>query len=231
MRSLLDLTEELAASAGRSRYTYMSDAGVVSYAQRGYQDAAEHLLYKYRNLVRSKVKSYFLVGAEREDLLQVGMIGLWQAIVDYKPEKATSFPAFAKVCIHRHIITAIKAATRQKQLPLNTSLSLEVPSEDELSDWSMSDVLYADLTADPEELVLQWEDSKALQEMLQQLLSEFEWRVLAGYQLGKSYREIADELRCKTKSVDNALARIKRKVSRVNTEGVEGVDFVLDLIS
>src|SRR3954466_4468908 len=156
-----------------SRYIGMPDAQVVAWAQRGYQQAAEHLLYKYRNLVRSKVKSYFLVGAEREDLLQVGMIGLWQALVDYIPDKATSFPAFAKVCIHRHIITAIKAATRQKQLPLNTSLSLEVPSEDEFSDWNMSDILQTDSTTDPEELVIQREDSIALQELLQQLLSEF----------------------------------------------------------
>ena len=219
MRSLIDLTEEIAANAARSRYTNMPDCEVVARAQSGYQDAAEHLLYKYRNLVRSKVKSYFLVGAEREDLLQVGMIGLWQAIIDYKPAKATSFPAFAKVCIHRHIITAIKAATRQKQLPLNQSLSLEVPSEDEFSDWNMSDILHADESSDPEELIIAREDTRAREDMLQQLLSEFEWSVLAGYQLGKSYREIADELRCKTKSVDNALARIKRKVSFVAEEG------------
>lgn len=219
MRSLIDLTEEIAANAARSRYTNMLDCEVVARAQSGYQDAAEHLLYKYRNLVRSKVKSYFLVGAEREDLLQVGMIGLWQAIIDYKPAKATSFPAFAKVCIHRHIITAIKAATRQKQLPLNQSLSLEVPSEDEFSDWNMSDILHADESSDPEELIIAREDTRAREDMLQQLLSEFEWSVLAGYQLGKSYREIADELRCKTKSVDNALARIKRKVSFVAEEG------------
>jgi RNA polymerase sporulation-specific sigma factor len=208
----------------------MLDSEVVSWAQRGYQDASEHLLYKYRNLVRSKVKSYFLVGAEREDLLQVGMIGLWQAIIDYKPAKATSFPAFAKVCIHRHIITAIKAATRQKQLPLNTSLSLEVPSEDEFSDWNMADILHSDSTSDPEELVLQREDNKARQEMLQQLLSEFEWSVLSGYQLGKSYREIADELRCKTKSVDNALARIKRKVSTATGEDVDSLDFAFEAL-
>ncbi|HTE19623.1 MAG TPA: sigma factor, partial [Armatimonadota bacterium] len=107
MRSLVDLTDEMMSGATQSRYSNLADSAVVERAQRGYQDAAEHLLYKYRNLVRSKVKSYFLVGAEREDLLQVGMIGLWQAIVDYKPAKATSFPAFAKVCIHRHIITAI----------------------------------------------------------------------------------------------------------------------------
>lgn len=228
MRSLLDLADEMATSTARSRYADKADSYVVALAQRGYQDAAEHLLYKYRNLVRSKVKSYFLVGAEREDLLQVGMIGLWQAIVDYKPAKATSFPAFAKVCIHRHIITAIKAATRQKQLPLNTSLSLEVPSEDEFCDWNMSDILQSDDTMDPEELVIAREDSKAREELLQQLLSEFEWRVLAGYQLGKSYREIADELRCKTKSVDNALARIKRKVSTVSDENLEGIEFAFE---
>jgi RNA polymerase sporulation-specific sigma factor len=209
---LVDAVAEETPCPGLLRYASLPDASAVARAQAGEEAAAEHLLYKYRNLVRSKVKSYFLVGAEREDLLQVGMIGLWQAIVDYEPSKATSFPAFAKVCIHRHIITAIKAATRQKQLPLNTSLSLEVPSEDELHDWSMSDILHADLTADPEELLLRREDNKQLAERLQRLLSEFEWQVLSGYQLGKSYREIAIELRCKTKSVDNALARIKRKV-------------------
>lgn len=219
MDTLVDLIPEDPQVAGSFRLDD-EDIEIVARAQRGQQSAAELLLYKYRNLVRSKVKSYFLVGAEREDLLQVGMIGLWQAIIDFEPSKATSFPAFAKVCIHRHIITAIKAATRQKQAPLNTSLSLEVPSEDEVSEWNMSDILHTDLTADPEELVLRREDSKQLEELLQRLLSEFEWQVLSGYQLGKSYREIASELRCKTKSVDNALARIKRKVSLSPLDGM-----------
>ena len=221
MRSLVDLTDETVMGLVRSRYANMPDSAVVARAQQGYEDAAEHLLYKYRNLVRSKVKSYFLVGAEREDLLQVGMIGLWQAIVDYRHDKATSFPAFAKVCIHRHIITAIKAATRQKQVPLNTSLSLEVPADDDSSDWNMADVLQTGDEDDPEELLLRTEDSRRLHSLLFQMLSEFEWRVLAGYQLGKSYREIARELHCKTKSVDNALMRIKRKVSAASGEGIE----------
>ncbi len=193
----------------------MPDREIVIRAQRGEERAAEFLLYKYRNLVRTRVKSYFLVGAEKEDLLQVGMIGLWQAIVDFRWERAISFPAFAKVCIQRHIITAIKTATRQKQMPLNTSLSLESPSEDSGADWNLSDILASSNVLDPEELVLQIEDTKLLHQMLQHLLSDFEWRVLAGYQVGKSYREIASELRCKTKSVDNAFARIKRKVSTV----------------
>jgi RNA polymerase sporulation-specific sigma factor len=220
MRELLN-PHDTALVAEHSRYERLPDFEVVRLAQSGRQDAAEHILYKYRNLVRSKVKSYFLVGAEREDLLQVGMVGLWQAIVDYRHDKATSFPAFAKVCIHRHIITAIKAATRQKQVPLNTSLSLEVPADEDSSEWNMSDVLQTGDEADPEEVMLRTEDSRRLHSLLHQMLSEFEWRVLAGYQMGKSYREIAKELRCKTKSVDNALMRIKRKVTAASTEGVE----------
>lgn len=196
-----------------AEFEVLDDAQVVASAQSGVEIAAEYLLYKYRNLVRNRVRSYFLVGAEKEDLLQVGMIGLWQAIVDYSPDKAISFPAFARICIQRHIITAIKTATRQKQIPLNTSLSLESPPDESSSEWTLSDILTSDETVDPEELVLKREDSKLLQEMLQQMLSEFEWCVLARYKIGKSYREIASELRCKTKSVDNALARIKRKVS------------------
>jgi RNA polymerase sporulation-specific sigma factor len=162
------------------------------------------------------VKSYFLVGAEKDDLLQVGMIGLWQAIVDFRADRAISFPAFAKVCIQRHIITAIKTATRQKQMPLNTSLSLESPTEDGSADWNLSDILASDDAQDPEDLLLQNEDTKRFHEILHHMLSDFEWHVLARYQIGKSYREIANELRCKTKSVDNALARIKRKVAPLN---------------
>jgi len=220
MRELFDPNEE-ASFASHHRYDRLADFEVVQLAQKGRRDAAEHILYKYRNLVRSKVKSYFLVGAEREDLLQVGMVGLWQAIVDYRHDKATSFPAFAKVCIHRHIITAIKAATRQKQVPLNTSLSLEVPADDDAGEWNMADVLQASDELDPEQVMLRGEDTRRLRSLLHQMLSEFEWRVLSGYQMGKSYREIARELRCKTKSVDNALMRIKRKVTAASVEGVE----------
>lgn len=200
-------------SLAQSAFACLYDQEVVSVAQAGDESASEYLLYKYRSLVRTKVRSYFLMGAEKEDLLQVGMIGLWQAIVDYRPEKEISFLSFARICIERHIITAIKTATRRKQAPLNSSVSLEYPSDDCDSDWSLSDILTADDSADPEELVLKREDTKRLQTMLRRLLSDFEWEVLSGYQIGKSYREIACELQCKTKSVDNALARIKRKIS------------------
>ena len=210
MRELFDPCEEPSAN-GHRKYEALPDSRVVVLAQGGRQDAAEHILYKYRNLVRSKVKSYFLVGAEREDLLQVGMIGLWQAIVDYRQDKATSFPAFAKVCIHRHIITAIKAATRQKQLPLNTSLSLEVPADDESSEWNMSEVLQTGDDMDPEEVMLKREDSRRLRSLLHQMLSEFEWKVLSGYQMGKSYREIAKELRRSEATVTRRLRAMRQR--------------------
>ncbi len=196
-----------------SYYAHLSDQEIVEIAQAGVTTAAEYLLYKYRSLVRTKVRSYFLLGAEKEDLLQIGMIGLWQAILDYRADKDISFLSFARICIERHVITAIKTATRQKQSPLNTSISLEYPSDDSESEWSLAEILVSDTTVDPEELVLKREDNRRLQDMLRRLLSDFEWRVLAGYQIGKSYREIACELQCKTKSVDNALARIKRKIS------------------
>ncbi len=196
-----------------SNFTHLSDQQIVVIAQRGEESAVEHLLYKYRSLVRTKVRSYFLLGAEKEDLLQIGMIGLWQAIIDYRPDKDISFLSFARICIERHVITAIKTATRQKQSPLNTSVSLEYPSDDSESEWNLAEILVSEDTVDPEELVLRREDNRRLKDMLQRLLSDFEWQVLAGYQVGKSYREIACELECKTKSVDNALARIKRKIS------------------
>lgn len=194
-------------------YVALSDQEIVRIAQAGDEQASEYLLYKYRSLVRTKIRSYFLMGAEKEDLLQVGMIGLWQAIVDYRAEKEISFLSFARICIERHVITAIKTATRQKQIPLNTSVSLEYPSDDNDSEWNLAEILISDEAVDPEELVLRREDNTRLQDMLRRLLSDFEWHVLSGYQIGKSYREIACELQCKTKSVDNALARIKRKIS------------------
>ena len=197
----------------QSHYVALSDQDIVRIAQAGDELASEYLLYKYRSLVRTKIRSYFLMGAEKEDLLQVGMIGLWQAIVDYRSEKEISFLSFARICIERHVITAIKTATRQKQTPLNTSVSLEYPSDDNDSEWNLAEILISDDAVDPEELVLRREDNTRLQDMLRRLLSDFEWLVLSGYQVGKSYREIACELQCKTKSVDNALARIKRKIS------------------
>lgn len=196
-----------------SRYDRLCDQAVVGLAQMGDPRASEYLLYKYRGLVRTKTRSYFIAGAERDDLLQIGMIGLWQSIMDFSPEKDISFLSFARICIERHVITAIKAATRRKQWPLNSAVSLEWCTQEAESEFNLSDVLVCEAEPDPEERLLRREDAKSLRLTLRALLSGFEWEVLRRYQLGKSYQEIAAELGCNAKSVDNALGRIKRKVS------------------
>lgn len=196
-----------------SQFDRLDDQIVVKLAQAGDIRASEFLLYKYRSLVRTKIRSYFLMGAEKDDLLQIGMIGLWQSIMDYTPEKEISFLSFARICIERHVITAIKTATRQKQSPLNTAISLEYCAEDNDSDFNLAEVLVSNTEADPEDVLIRREEGRALREALRTLLSSFEWEVLKRYHVGKSYREIAIDLECNTKSVDNALGRIKRKVA------------------
>jgi RNA polymerase sporulation-specific sigma factor len=195
------------------RYEKLPDNLIVGMAQNGDIRASEFLLYRYRSLVRTKIRSYFLMGAEKEDLLQIGMIGLWQSIMDYVPDKDISFLSFARICIERHVITAIKTATRRKQSPLNNAVSLDYCAEEGDVDFNLEEVLVSNADIDPEELLLSRENVKTLRETLRRVLSGFEWEVLKRYHLGKTYREIALDLACNTKSVDNALGRIKRKVA------------------
>jgi RNA polymerase sporulation-specific sigma factor len=204
---------------GGSRYDRLPDQIVVKFAQAGDINASEFMLYKYRSLVRTKIRSYFLMGAEKDDLLQIGMIGLWQSIMDYSPYKDISFLSFARICIERHVITAIKTASRQKQSPLNAAVSLEYFADESDSDFNLAEVLVTSSEHDPEEILIRREDGRLLREALRTLLSEFEWEVLKRYHVGKSYREIAVDLECKAKSVDNALGRIKRKVVGSSVEG------------
>ena len=211
------------ASATRRRTVSLSectDEDLVRSAQENQdKEACEYLLYKYRNLVRAKVKSYFLMGAERDDLLQIGMVGLWEAINDFRADRHTSFACFAKVCIQRQMISAVKAATRQKQVPLNSSISLEAaPGGDEDDERSLSEVLSAVPQMDPETEVLGLEGERRLKESLREHLSPFEWQVLSEYRTGKSYKEMATALGCKIKSIDNALSRIRRKLPKVAPE-------------
>ena len=194
------------------RYDGLGDQDIVGLAQANDVRASEYLLYKYRGLVRTKTRSYFLVGGDRDDLLQIGMIGLWQSIMDYSADRRISFLSFARICIERHVITAIKTATRRKQSPLNNAVSLDYCTEEPDSEFNLSDVLVSDVELDPEELLLQSENAQRRREVLKRLLSAFEWEVFTLYNRGRSYCEIACELACNTKSVDNALGRIKRKV-------------------
>lgn len=198
----------------------LTDEELVRSAQeQDDKEACEYLLYKYRNLVRAKVKSYFLIGAERDDLLQIGMVGLWEAINDFRADRHTSFACFAKVCIQRQMISAVKAATRQKQVPLNSAVSLDVaPGGDDNDERSLSEVLSAVPQINPETEVLGLEGERLLKESLREHLSPFEWQVLTEYRTGKSYKEMATALGCKIKSIDNALSRIRRKLPKVAPE-------------
>lgn len=176
--------------------------------------ALDYLINKYRNFVRAKARSYFLIGADREDIIQEGMIGLYKAIRDYEKDKRSSFRAFAELCVTRQIITAIKTATRQKHIPLNTYISLNKPIYDEDSDRTLLDVLSGIRITDPEALVISREDFIDIEAKIEDLLSDLEWKVLMAYLDGRSYQEIAADLDRHVKSVDNALQRVKRKLEK-----------------
>lgn len=195
-------------------YEMMLDEEVVQQAKEGNCKAAEYLINKYKNFVRAKARSYFLIGADREDIVQEGMIGLYKAIRDFRQDKLSSFRAFAELCITRQIITAIKTATRQKHIPLNSYVSLNKPLYDEESDRTLLDILSGSRVTDPEELIISREEFLNIESKIGEILSDLEWEVLMSYLQGKSYQEIAYDLDRHVKSIDNALQRVKRKLER-----------------
>jgi len=195
-------------------YDVMLDEDIVEFAKDGDDGALEYLINKYKNFVRAKARSYFLIGADREDIIQEGMIGLYKAIRDFKSDKLSSFRAFAELCITRQIITAIKTATRQKHIPLNSYVSLNKPIYDEDSDRTLLDVISGSKITDPEELIISREEFDDIEEKMGEILSSLEWKVLMSYLEGKSYQEIAVDLKRHVKSIDNALQRVKRKLER-----------------
>jgi RNA polymerase sporulation-specific sigma factor len=190
------------------------DEEIVIEAQKNNGRAQEYLINKYKNFVKAKAKSYFLIGADKEDIYQEGMIGLYKAIRDFKADRLSSFRAFAEICVTRQIITAIKTATRQKHIPLNTYISLNKPIYDEESDRTLLDVLSGAKITDPEELVISREEVISIQNEIGEVLSELEMEVLMSYLDGKSYQEIACDLDRHAKSIDNALQRVKRKLEK-----------------
>ncbi|MFJ7668844.1 RNA polymerase sporulation sigma factor SigH [Lysinibacillus sp. NPDC097195] len=191
-----------------------NDEELIEMVHQGNTDALDFLITKYRLLVRAKARSYFLIGADKEDIVQEGMIGLYKAVRDFKEDKLASFRAFAELCITRQIITAIKTATRQKHIPLNSYVSLDKPIFDEESDRTLMDVLTGAIMDDPEELMIHREEFGYLEEKMSEILSELELQVLALYLDGQSYHEISAKLNRHVKSIDNALQRVKRKLER-----------------
>ncbi len=193
----------------------LEDHELVEQVRAGSERSLEALLARYRNFARSKARSYFLAGSDKEDVVQEGMIGLYKAIRDFDLTQETPFRAFAELCISRQILTAIKTANRQKHQPLNSSVSLDAPvySED-TGERTVGDNIAAPLTADPIELVISAEEIEALRDSMRDNLTQLESDVLRLYMDGKSYEDIAGALGNHVKSIDNALQRIKRKLQR-----------------
>ena len=187
-------------------------------------EALDYLINKYRNFVRAKARSYFLIGADREDIIQEGMIGFYKAVRDFRNDKLSSFRAFAELCVTRQIITAIKTATRQKHIPLNSYVSLNKPIYDEESDRTLLDVLSGAKVSDPEELVISQEEFVDIEKKMEEILSDLEWKVLMSYLDGKSYQEIAEDLGRHVKSIDNALQRVKRKLEKYMETRSDDID-------
>ncbi|MCM3741064.1 RNA polymerase sporulation sigma factor SigH [Oceanobacillus luteolus] len=196
----------------------LDDEELIHLIHQEDKHALDFLINKYRNFVQGKAQAYFLIGADREDIVQEGMIGLYKAIRDYDKEKLSSFKAFAELCITRQIITAIKTATRQKHTPLNSYVSLDKPIFDEESDRTLIDVIAGSMSVDPEKLLVNQEKLVDMEFKLSELLSGFEKQVLHLYLDGCSYQEISAKLDRHVKSVDNALQRVKRKLEQLIKE-------------
>lgn len=191
-----------------------TDEEIVLVAKTGNNIAQDFIINKYEQFVKAKAKSYFLIGADKEDIYQEGMIGLYKAIRDFKEDKESSFRVFAELCITRQIITAIKTATRQKHIPLNTYVSLNKPIYEEDSERTLLDVIDGMKITDPEALIIGKEDVANIELQIKSVLSSLEMEVLNYYLDGKSYQEIAEDLNREAKSIDNALQRVKKKLEK-----------------
>ena len=193
----------------------LSDQELAARFQAGESRALEALIDRYRRFARAKGRGYFLVGGDADDVEQEALIGLYKAARDFRPEHNASFRAFAELCITRHIITAIKTATRQKHQPLNQYLSISASrGSDETGERSVEDVLPGPADADPANRIVAAERLEAMRTSMAHRLSEFEVRVLSLYIEGNSYQEIGEQLGRHVKSIDNALQRIKRKLDQ-----------------
>ena len=203
-----------AQAKAQPTYNPAIDEELIREAKAGDDTALELLINKYKKFVRAKARTYFLIGADREDIIQEGMIGLYKAIRDFRGDKLSSFRAFAELCITRQIITAIKTATRQKHIPLNSYISLNKPIFDEESDRTLMDIINEENVSDPEEMMINREEFAGIELKMNEILSNLEWEVLSKYLQGRSYQEIARELNRHVKSIDNALQRVKRKLEK-----------------
>lgn len=194
--------------SGQEPLCRLSDEEIVKMAQEGNEEALDHIIARYRNYVYSKANTYFLVGAEKEDVAQEGLIGLYRAAMTYKPESGSSFKHFAAMCVSRQIITAVRAATRKKHMPLNSYVSLD--SED----GGEAEFLDA-VSESPESIIIGREEQESIEFKINRTLSKMEMQVFMYYTEGLSYEEIASAIKKPVKAVDNALRRIRKKLINV----------------
>ena len=199
-----------------NKYDKMEDSKIIEEIKQGDEYALTYLLKKYQELVNMKINKYFMIGAEKEDIAQEGMIGLYKAIQNYNPEKQNSFKSFANICIERQLITAIKTSNRQKHLPLNSYLSLNTSAYDNNDESSVEliDTFNGKQSEDPLEMMMQKEHFAEVENAVNKSLSQFEKQVLDKFMKGKSYVRIAEELNSPVKSVDNAIQRIRKKAMK-----------------
>lgn len=197
-----------------TEYNNFSDLELIEKIKSGDKSALNYLVNKYSDIVNMKVGKYFIVGAEKDDIVQEGLIGLFKAIKCFNPEKQSSFKTFANLCIERQLQTAIKSSTRQKHMPLNSYLSLNSVAYDENDDTSLLEILNLNPVEDPLDTITKKEYFNSIESKIDKNLSDFEKKVLQRYSNGDSYVEIAQRLNAPVKSVDNAIQRIRKKAMK-----------------
>ena len=202
-------------SINESEYTLMTDEKLIENIKQQDQKALECLIERYNDVVSMKANKFFMVGAEKEDMVQEGMIGLYKAVKSFNIEKQNSFKTFANMCIERQLITAVKNSNRQKHIPLNSSISLNAAAYDDNEDMDKMDVLDVKTLNDPSDIIADREYFESMENKIKENLSDFELQVLSEYEKGKSYAAIAEKLNAKIKSVDTAIQRIRKKANKI----------------
>lgn len=202
-------------SINENEYTQMTDEKLIENIKQEDQKALDCLIERYNDVVSMKANRFFMVGAEKEDMIQEGMIGLYKAVKSFDSEKQNSFKTFANMCIERQLITAVKNSNRQKHIPLNSSVSLNAAAYDDNEDMDKMDILDVKTIDDPSDIIADREYFENIENKIKENLSDFELQVLYEYEKGKSYAAIAEKLNAKIKSVDTAIQRIRKKANKI----------------
>lgn len=205
-------------SINDTEYTQMTDEKLIENIKQQDPKALDCLMERYNETVVMKANRFFMVGAEKEDMIQEGMIGLYKAVKSFNVEKQNSFKTFANMCIERQLITAVKNSNRQKHIPLNSSISLNAAAYSDNEDMDKMEVLDLKTIDDPSDIIADKEYFKNMENKIKQNLSTFELQVLHEYEKGKTYAAIADKLKTKIKSVDTAIQRIKKKANKIKND-------------